>query len=239
MIHPNYKSHCHLGFIFYNSKLMNFVSYHLLFILCVILRVNASYQECRDGSQCYNGSSCYTSNVKDPITNEYVYHCDCSKATTEDTFYAGKKCEFPSSIICSDIQNEKNGSKFCTNGGLCMITSFKGKIHGGCACPNDFIGAHCQYVRADVTGGLGNEVLFSDVQENFWTVIPNKSTNEKATSIAVGISLSVIGIIAIVFGIVFAKREKIMAIREKRISMDPNVIEADGSSTMKNNGQIL
>jgi hypothetical protein len=123
-----------------------------------------------------------------------------------------------STVNCNDIKDEKHGSTFCTNGGTCLNMVFKGKRHGGCVCPHTFVGAHCQYLRADVKGGLVNEVIFSDVHENFWTVIPstNEPQNQIATDAVIGTLLAVIGVF--VLGMFLLAIGAVTVVRKNKVS---------------------
>lgn len=201
---------------------------------------------CNDGKRCFNNSKCVLSKKKDPITknnNKYPngeYLCDCSYAKTKESQFAGLECEHSDTAICETVKDGL-GSKFCTNGGQCLDMIQYGQVHGGCACPDDFVGAHCQYLRVDVTGGgLVGEALFSDVQENFWAFVPHQTTKKKATAVAIVVSICAIGMIAIAFGFAVVKRKRISAEKnENRLPpIDTSSMEADGSGSMKANEML-
>jgi len=91
-----------------------------------------------------NGSECVQNNEKDSVTNVYKYHCDCSKSFGVSS-YAGLQCEYSATVVC-EYGKSSSISAFCTNGGTCLQTTFKGQAHAGCSCPIEFEGTHCQYL---------------------------------------------------------------------------------------------
>ena len=81
---------------------------------------------CGDDS-CKHGSECI------PI-GENEHMCDCTPAYTNSTFYAGKYCEFPSTIFCTE-EGHQEGRQFCVNEGKCGALD-----HSPCSCPQGFAG---------------------------------------------------------------------------------------------------
>lgn len=197
------------------------------------------YESCDDKRRlCFNNSKCTLSTTKDPVTNERPYICDCAYATTRQSRFAGMECEHSETNLCSGVK-VGHGSTFCTNGGQCMDMTLHGKSRGGCACPYDFVGAHCQYLREDAKdGGLAGEALFSDVADNYWSFVPEKTKSSKATAIAIGVSISAFCMItlALVFAMKKIRRKKNMEEDDHhKTPVNHNNIEADGSATMKGN----
>ena len=73
---------------------------------------------------CLNGGQCKTY-VQD---RKVAFECDCSKAISDNTRYAGDFCEYSSNEFCTvDGKIPLGGpfaNAFCTNGGTC-----KGFVH--------------------------------------------------------------------------------------------------------------
>jgi hypothetical protein len=161
------------------------------------------YQLCPDHKrQCFNNSRCDKINVKDPITNEYKYRCDCSFAA-DISKYAGHQCEYSATATCSNDSSSSSSSSsidskeghyhFCTNGGLCEDFVFQAQIHTGCNCPRDFAGAHCQYLKALVDMDLiEGEALYRDVGDNFYAFTPKKRDSQNVTGLVVMLALTVL-----------------------------------------------
>ena len=220
------------------------------------------YQTCEDNERlCFNNSKCTKSKTKDPVTNDYPYICDCAYASTRQSKFAGMECEHSDTMLCTNVKSGY-GSTFCTNGGQCMEMTHHGEIRGGCACPLDFVGAHCQYLKNDIEGGIAGEALFTDVADNFWAFVPEKTSRSKATAVAIGVSVSAICMITLAF---FFALKRFRNKRDREIddhgtnisSMDNNLdadsvgagvsigtgtgagnLDADGSGTMKVNEVI-
>ena len=69
------------------------------------------------------------------------HRCDCTTATIGDKTYAGRYCQFESTVFCTDEQTE-NGKLFCVNGGTCRANAIE-----GCDCPSDYYGDSCEYLH--------------------------------------------------------------------------------------------
>ena len=67
---------------------------------------------------CFNGGSCLER--FDGETKKF--HCDCSSATGDDFFYAGRFCQYQSTSVCTSKESE-NGELFCVNGGTCRASA--------------------------------------------------------------------------------------------------------------------
>mmetsp|Transcript_4256 Transcript_4256/g.5527 ORF Transcript_4256/g.5527 Transcript_4256/m.5527 type:complete len:236 (-) Transcript_4256:276-983(-) len=120
------------------------------------------YELCLDGKRrCYNNSKCKLMITKDP-TNEYQYECDCSFAESVDKV-AGMECENSATIYCG-----KGEEEFCTNGGACGAYVLKGHHYKGCHCKEEFSGAHCQYLKAELKTGLEGEALVPEIGDDFY-----------------------------------------------------------------------
>lgn len=106
------------------------------------------FETCEDGERtCYNGSTCVRNNSRDPTTNKYKYHCDCTKAEGESPF-AGLQCREQATTYCV-VGREKSEYAFCANGGECIRLVENGKAHPGCKCSEEFEGQHCQYLKGE------------------------------------------------------------------------------------------
>ena len=189
------------------------------------------YEACLDERRkCFNNSKCVRNNKKDPVTNEYGYSCDCSYAAGISHF-AGYECEHSSTEFCQ----RASGSNFCTNGGVCGSYISRGQAHNGCHCPSDFAGAHCQYLKADLDGGLQGEALLHDVGNNFWTFEVKHREGKEASNLALVISAVAVAVLlgAAVFYVKRVKKTKDTKIRgSAALENIRHELEADGSGTM-------
>ncbi len=110
------------------------------------------YVTCSDKKRrCFNNSQC--SVMDEPNTNGYEYECNCFFAESVSPT-AGYECEHSATITCPE-------NHFCTNGGTCGTYNVHGHEYGGCNCPKDFTGAHCQYLIETMEGGLEGETTSS------------------------------------------------------------------------------
>ena len=87
-------------------------------------------------SYCRHGSKCHVIELANGA-KEHV--CDCTAAYTEDTFYSGEFCQYPSTEFCTG-PDDTNGRQFCVNNGKCPNQS-----HLPCLCPEGFSGPRCAY----------------------------------------------------------------------------------------------
>ncbi len=169
------------------------------------------FELCADNKhKCFNNSQCKMSRKVNPSTNEHTYMCDCSYASSAGSKFAGRECEHSDTDICTEAK-EGHGSLFCTNGGSCMSFIYDGNTRWGCACPTEFVGAHCQYLSVDVQEGLVGEAVFPDVQQNFWAFIPVETKKSRATGIAAGIAFSAISMITLAFVTLLWQRRRSIA----------------------------
>lgn len=215
---------------------------------CVLNRAGPEcdipYETCQDGiTRCFSNSRCTRGSKKNSLTNqiEYYHYCDCTYAdasTNKVIRFAGVECEHSSTIECLGVK-EGFGSQFCTNGGECMNYKHEGVLFGGCACPDEFAGAYCQYLSNSIKGGIAGENRIPDVHKNFWAFEPKKAHSSNAMSAAIGISVSAIGMITLAFCFALVKRKKLMKQHEERIAIDPTSIEPDGSGTLNNRVEVL
>jgi len=122
-------------------------------------------EQCSTDLKCHNGVPC----ALDEKTGEY--YCDCSYGDLISTF-AGKMCREPATSYCGqgDIKNRS----FCTNGGLCQSNIYRGvhfdesndySTHKGCACPPEFEGDHCEFLRTKPLDVSEQEVEAVESQE--------------------------------------------------------------------------
>lgn len=160
------------------------------------------YEECPDGRRkCFNNSNCVRNNKLDPVTNDYQWHCDCSNASSHSS-YAGHECEHSATITCEPTST---GTHFCTNGGECGKFFFEGNVYTGCHCPDDFEGAHCQYLLGTMDGDLFGEEFMADVGDNFYAFKVKSPTNGIATEIVFGITVFSILSVMVIVGITVHK----------------------------------
>ena len=104
------------------------------------------FEICADGHHCENGSKC--------VENQYDegnYYCDCDEVVFNSA-YEGLRCEHEATVYCTF--NEAISKKsFCTNGGECEALVNAEEAHLGCVCPDNYEGAHCQYVKGTKPDG--------------------------------------------------------------------------------------
>lgn len=91
-------------------------------------------EDCGDYT-CLNGGSCTA-----PDGNPMVDRCNCLDAWEEatNTFYDGRFCQYASTVICSEDQNE---IYFCVNDGVCRTDARQ-----GCLCEDGFSGFSCEFI---------------------------------------------------------------------------------------------
>lgn len=166
------------------------------------------YEPCNDGlRKCFNNSRCVKNNKKDSYTGQYGYHCDCSSAA-DISSYAGHECEHSATVICG---NSFSGAHFCANGGECGSYFLDGSEHTGCHCPEDFEGAHCQYIIGTMDGELLGEVLMPKYGSNFYGFTPESTPKRRASEFAIGVITSVIAAIVILTAIyTYNKRQAVL-----------------------------
>jgi hypothetical protein len=85
---------------------------------------------------CYHGSECFEILLSDG-SSEHL--CDCAPGYTNETYYSGQFCQYPSNVFCTG-QDDPNGRQFCTNGGSCPT-----QAHHACDCPLGFGGPRCDH----------------------------------------------------------------------------------------------
>ena len=90
--------------------------------------------------RCFNGGTCVTQKT----SNGTNYNCDCSKNDNADKKYAGKYCQYESTVICDETTTEI-GQLFCVNNGTCNAKD----SYLGCTCPIGFQGPSCEFNKAE------------------------------------------------------------------------------------------
>lgn len=115
------------------------------------LHCEVKSESCGD-HHCFNGGNCVKVNGR--------HRCNCSAATTNETMYAGRFCQFESTAFC-DKKNGPNGQAFCTNGGLCKVDT-NGVAY--CQCPAGYHGPICEFHDEEDNGDYENCTL--DCQNN-------------------------------------------------------------------------
>jgi hypothetical protein len=83
---------------------------------------------------CLNGGSCTNENGQFMETR-----CNCIPAFNDDTYFDGLYCQFASTNICFEGDDE---SFFCMNNGQCQPDFLK-----GCVCPEGYGGFSCELVQ--------------------------------------------------------------------------------------------
>lgn len=164
------------------------------------------YESCPDKHRkCFNNSRCVKNNKKNSYTGHYDYHCDCSYASGVSS-YAGHECEHSSTIICGD---SFIGDHFCTNGGECGTYFLDAIEHTGCHCPEDFEGAHCQYIIGTMDGNLLGETLLPKYGANFYGFAPENTPKRRASAFATGlISFVLLACVTVTAAYTFKKKRE-------------------------------
>jgi len=97
-----------------------------------------NYEKCGDDF-CYHGGKCNPYEVN----GKTHYGCDCSTAVTDADLYAGRFCQYRSTVLCSQLNGDNlEGVEFCVNGGEC-------RNEGGCGCPTGYEGLRCEFSLVD------------------------------------------------------------------------------------------
>ena len=81
---------------------------------------------------CFNGGTCVHKRGANGVVKS---HCDCNSANTHSVSYAGRYCQYESSVFC-DKNSLQNGQLFCVNDGMCKSEG----SHLGCDCPDGYHG---------------------------------------------------------------------------------------------------
>jgi len=164
------------------------------------------YESCNDGHRtCFNNSRCVKNNKKDSYTGHYDYHCDCSYAAGISS-YAGHECEHSSTVICGD---SFSGAHFCTNGGECGSYFVDSNEHTGCHCPEDFEGAHCQYIIGTMDGELLGEIIMPKYGSNFYGFTTKSTPKRRASQFAIGVTTcAIIAIVLITAVYTYSKNQE-------------------------------
>jgi hypothetical protein len=102
------------------------------------------------GMACQNGASCVEITGSEMARQGGLdyYFCDCTAASTESAFFAGRLCQYESTATCDRQDNSPNGPRFCVNGGGCLDES-----KGRCECPGGFFGSRCEFTQEDLEAG--------------------------------------------------------------------------------------
>ena len=79
-------------------------------------------------------------------TDGTIYNCDCSRDDKTNKSYAGKYCQYESTVFC-DKKKTENGRLFCTNNGTCNVEG----SYLGCTCLSGFRGPSCEFKEAEST----------------------------------------------------------------------------------------
>jgi hypothetical protein len=95
-------------------------------------------------SPCLNGASCIGMGSAIARSGLQDFYCDCTTASTEDGFFAGRYCQYESTSVCRSGDNSPNGPRFCVNGGGCLDES-----KGWCECPGGFLGSRCEFTQEE------------------------------------------------------------------------------------------
>jgi hypothetical protein len=93
---------------------------------------------------CFNGGECKTTKASDGTTE---YNCDCTAGKQASKGFAGRYCQYDSTMFCDGGQTA-NGQQFCSNNGTCM----SGGSHKGCACPLGYHGPICEFKDTEQNG---------------------------------------------------------------------------------------
>jgi hypothetical protein len=91
---------------------------------------------------CFHGGECVT--VNDGSTQKRF--CDCSKAYSRVSSYAGEFCQYEADNVC-DEKKTSNGQLFCVNGGVCRLDD----SNLSCSCPKGYHGPICEFKDSNIT----------------------------------------------------------------------------------------
>lgn len=156
------------------------------------------FETCEDGERtCFNGSTCVRNNQRDPVTNKYKYHCDCTKAIGVSSF-AGLQCRQQATAYCI-LGRTQSQYAFCTNGGECIREVVDGQAHPGCRCTDDFEGQHCQYIKGTAPP--------EDKGQPYLQYPGEKSGGGATKGIVIFIIIAVCGIVVLSMGYVIYRKK--------------------------------
>ena len=87
---------------------------------------------------CFNGGQCKTTKLSN---GTMTHNCDCTAGKQANKAFAGRYCQYDSTMFCDGGQTKENGQLFCSNGGTCK----SGASHTGCDCPSGYHGPICEF----------------------------------------------------------------------------------------------
>lgn len=183
---------------------------------------------CPDGHACDNDSTCVES-----LLHENKYVCDCHDAFLQTgRVYAGLSCQHVATEYCTK-SGEISSRAFCANQGSC-----KSKVdsttaaHPGCKCPKSYTGEHCQYIQNSVPNEL-SYFLDGTTFSARMKLIQKEGAGIPPAAIVVPILLVTFGILG--FALYKYRGFGFMGghVVDKSKKADENMMEADGSNTMK------
>jgi len=170
---------------------------------------NIPFEACADGDRrCFNNSKCVKhvndQNLSSSDEDLFVYSCDCSYASSISSF-AGTECEHAATMYCDK-------GLFCTNGGQCLSHVHRGTRYEGCDCHEEYMGAHCQFLKAEMHGDMPGETAVPEISPNFYikddpTHFDVEHDDYYGDTVDSGTDVSLIGpliVIIIFFSFVFA-----------------------------------
>jgi hypothetical protein len=187
---------------------------------------------CPDGHACDNESTCVES-----LMHEHGYVCDCHFAYLQTgRVYAGMSCQHAATDYCT-ATGEISESSFCANSGKCRATVGPKDVHPGCDCPTGYAGEHCQYIAGSQPDALsyfvdGTTASDIDVFRN----TEGPGINPAA------VVLPILAVTLIVLGFFLWKLPSLNLnghTVDKSKSADENMMDADGSASMKNKSNLL
>jgi hypothetical protein len=181
---------------------------------------------CKDGHACDNESTCVES-----LMHEHSYVCDCHNAYLQTgRAHAGLSCQHVATEYCT-VTGEVSESLFCTNSGKCRSQVNLEDLHPGCTCPTGYAGDQCQYI-------VGSE---PDPMSYFLDGTAATATDEGLHNIEEGpgidpaaIVIPIMMVTLILLGYFLYKFRLLKGhLIDKTKMADENMMEADGSSSMK------
>ena len=183
---------------------------------------NVAVRKCDNGLECLNGAKCRVGTTTPAAGATSNYTCECPYTHT------GSQCQHAvAKVTCPDGHE-------CVNGGSCIksadTTSTTAATTGSsymCSCPDSHSGDFC-------------EVLTSSMQSVATTTTAtnndNNTTRGSVTGMVIGVML---GLVVAVVGVamLFVKRRRRQRCKASSRTVTtvtaPGVLEADGSTTMK------
>ncbi|CAB9523797.1 Notch ligand involved in the mediation of Notch signaling (By similarity) [Seminavis robusta] len=195
---------------------------------------------CADGHACDNDATCVES-----LLEEHKYVCDCHEAYLQTgRVYAGLSCQHVATQYCTST-GEISETLFCVNDGVCRNKVGVSAQHPGCECPPEYSGDHCQYIAGgsepDALSYFLDGTTFASAMDGSTSMNSNNNgvlvTTEGPGINPAAIVLPILTVTLCVVGYLLWKY-RTHNLRghmvDKNKAVDENMMDADGSSMLKN-----